>query len=88
MTLREFLTRHANVGEIVIIRENGWQVAMTRVDNNKLYLGGLSPRLLDDCEVINFTYESRDWATVIVLVIEVLPTKEVSRRVREGMVSR
>ena len=88
MTLRSFIYRYVHVGEIVIFRENGWQIGMTRIDNNDLYLYGLNARLLDDYEVVNFDYEQRDWATVDVLVIDILPTEEVSRHVRERMVQR
>ena len=87
MILREFLNKHASVGEIVIIRENGWQIGMTRIDNDCLYLEGLSTRLLELYEVINFTYEQREWANVYVLVINILPTTEVTDHVRKRMVS-
>lgn len=88
MTLRDFLKKHAHVGEIVVIRENGWQIGLTRIDNDDLYLLSLNAGLLDEYEVANFTYEERDWATVTVLVIDLLPTMEVTEHVRKRMVSR
>lgn len=87
MTLRSFIYQYAHAGEIVIFRENGWQIGMTRIDNDDLYLLSLNSRLLDDYEVVNFSYEEREWATVTVLVIDLLPTKEVTKHVRERMVS-
>lgn len=88
MTLRTFLKKCTRIGDIVLIRENGWQIGMTRIDNDELYLIGLSPRLLDEYEVANYTVEQRDWATVDILVVETLPTIEVSNHVRKRMVSR
>lgn len=87
MTLRSFIYRYVHVGEIVIFKENGWQIGMTRIDNDDLYLYGLNPRLLDECEVVNFAYETRDWANVTVLVIDILPTTEATKHVNKRMVS-
>ena len=88
MTLRSFIYRHAHVGDIIIFRENGWQIGMTRIDDDDLYLLSLNPKLLDDYEVVNFSYEERVWTTLTVLVVDILPTVEVNRRVRETMVQR
>lgn len=88
MTLRSFIYRYARIGEIIIFKENGWQIGMTRIDNDDLYLLSLNPRLLDEYEVANFSYESREWATETLLVIDVLPTMEVTEHVRKRMVSR
>lgn len=87
MTLRSFIYRYAHVGEIIIFKENGWQIGLTRIDNDDLYLQSLNPRLLDEYEVVNFAYDSRDWANVTVLVIDILPTMEVTKHVRKRMVS-
>ena len=86
MTLRDFLNKHVNAGEVMVLREKGWQIAMTQKDNDDLYLQSLHPRLLDLYEVVNFAYEERNWATEHVLVIEILPTYEVMDRVRKSMV--
>ena len=88
MTLRSIIYQHARVGDLIVFRENGWQIGLTRIDNNDLYLLSLNSRLLDEYEVVNFTYEQRDWATVTVLVIDLLPTMEVTEHVRKRMVSR
>ncbi len=88
MTLRSFIYRHAHVGEILIFKENGWQIGMTRIDNDDLYLYSLNPRLLDEYEVVDFAYETRNWTNVTVLVINLIPTVEVTEYVRKRMVSR
>ena len=88
MTLRDFLKKHARIGEIIVFRENGWQIGLTRIDNDDLYLISLSSRLLDEYEIVNFAYGIRDWATETVFVIDILPTTEVTKHVRKRMVSR
>lgn len=88
MILRDFLKKYTNVGEIVVLRENGWDIGITRIDNDDLYLDSLHPRLLNLYEVINFAYEQRDWATKCVLFLDILPASEVSEYVRKRMVSR
>ena len=42
MTLKEFLPNEVKIGEIVVIREAGYKVGMTRVDNEKLFIRSLS----------------------------------------------
>ena len=42
MTLKEFLSNEVKIGEIVVIREAGYQVGMTRVGNEKLFIRSLS----------------------------------------------
>lgn len=86
MTLRSFIYRNAHTGDILIFRENGWQIGMTRIDSDDLYLNSLNPRLLDKYEVVDFSYEEREWANVTVLVVDVLPTLEVNDHVRKSMV--
>lgn len=86
MTLRSFIYKHAHVGELVIFKENGWQIGMTRIDNDDLYLISLSPKLLDEYEVVDFSYDQREWATVDVLVIDIMRTKEMIEHVHTRMV--
>ena len=74
MILRDFLTKYGKIGEIVIIREGGWQIGMTRIDNEDLYLHSLNPLILDDYEVVHFATEQRDWAIVSILVLDILPS--------------
>ena len=69
MTIREFLKTRVPVGEIVVFRENYWQIGMTRIDNDDLYLKSLSPKLLDEYELDYSTHEKYEWATVDVLVV-------------------
>lgn len=76
MKLREFLTRIANVGDIIVIREHGWQIGMTRIDNDELYLGSLNPVMLDRYEVVYFSSERPDWAVKDVLVIDIIAERE------------
>ena len=86
MTLRDFLNKHVNVGEVIALREKGWQIGIAQKDNDDLYLQSLHPRLLDLYEVVNFAYEERNWAAKHVLVVEILPTYEVMDHVRKSMV--
>lgn len=71
MTLRDFLMDKAKIGDIVVIREHGWQIGMTRIDNENLYIYSLNPVLLDLYEVICFTHERREWATKDVTVVDI-----------------
>jgi hypothetical protein len=71
MKLRDFLLHETRVGDIVVIREHGWQVGMTRIDNEDLYIYSLNPLLLDMYDVICFTHEKRDWATKDVTIVDI-----------------
>lgn len=71
MTVGEFLQREARIGDIVIFRDGGWQVGLTRVDNDGFYIFSLNPVLLNLYDVICYTYERRDWATKDVLVLDI-----------------
>jgi hypothetical protein len=71
MKFRDFLLREAKIGDIVLIREYGWQIGMTRIDNENLYFHSLNPVLLELYNVVHFAYEERDWATKKVLVVDI-----------------
>ena len=71
MTLKEFLSNEVKIGEIVIFREAGHQVGMTRVDNEYLFIGSLSGILLELYDVVCYSYEKREWATRDVLVVDI-----------------
>lgn len=71
MKFRDFLLHEAKIGDIVLIREHGWQVGMTRIDNENLYFHSLNPVLLELYNVVHFAYEERDWATKKVLVVDI-----------------
>ena len=73
MILIDFLKDNVGPGTIVIFRESGWQIGMTRVDNDGLYLHSLSNSMLHLYKVVNWGYEKRDWANVGVLVLDVKP---------------
>ena len=71
MKFRDFLKNEAGIGDIVLIREHGWQIGMTRIDNEDLYFHSLNPVLLELYKVVGFAYEERDWATKKVLVVDI-----------------
>lgn len=71
MKFRDFLLHEAKIGDIVLIREHGWQIGMTRIDNENLYFHSLNPVLLELYNVVHFAYEERDWATKKVLVVDI-----------------
>ena len=47
ITLRQFLREKTNVCEFCVIREDGWIVACAWIDNEDLFIGSLSSRLLE-----------------------------------------
>ena len=71
MTVGEFLQKKARIGDVVMFREGGWQVGLTRIDNDGFYIFSLNPVLLNLYDVICYTYERRDWATKDVLVLDI-----------------
>ena len=71
MKFRDFLLHEAKIGDIVLIREHGWQIGMTRIDNENLYFHSLNPVLLELYNVVHFAYEERDWATKKVLIVDI-----------------
>lgn len=83
MTLKEYLKRYAKVGEVIVIRERGWQIALAQADNEELYIHSLHPRLLELYSVVNFEYARREWATKHVLVVDILPTTDADAFLRD-----
>lgn len=79
MTVREFLQKKARIGEVVMFREGGWQVGLTRIDNDGFYIFSLNPVLLNLYDVICYTYERRDWATKDVLVLDIRKSEADAR---------
>lgn len=71
MILITYLKSQVSPGTIIIFRENGWQIGMTRADNEDLYLHSLSDYLLHNYEVVESGYEQRGWATEDILVLDV-----------------
>lgn len=70
MDLREFLLSQTNVGDIVLIRDAGWQTGCTIIDNEDLFIYSLNPAMLRR-KVRNSYYDKRDWANKDVLVIDI-----------------
>ena len=73
MRLIDYLKEKVCAGTIVVFRESDWQIGMTRVDNEGLYLHSLSSPLLHLYKVVGWGYEKRNWATRDVLVLDVKP---------------
>lgn len=72
MKLGDFLKSEGQVGEIVVIREHGWQIGLIRIDNKSMYIYGVNPLLLEQYDVVQFGWDSREWATDDVLVVDIL----------------
>ena len=70
MTLRDFLLNEARIGDIVIIRSNGWQIGCTMVDNDCYFIDSLNPIILN-YEVRYSEYVERDWANKKVLAVSI-----------------
>ena len=73
MRLIDYLKTNVAIGTIVVFREGDWQIGMTRVDNEGLYLHSLSSPMLHLYKVVSWSYEKRNWATRDVLVLDVKP---------------
>ena len=69
MTLREFLLHHTNVGEIVIIREGGWQTGCTMIDHEDLFINSLAQSYLN-MEVLEHERVKKEWTTKTVVEVE------------------
>lgn len=70
MTLGDFLLRKAKIGDVVLIREYGWQIGCTRVDNDDLFIKSLHPDLLGR-DVKRYEYAKRDWLVKDPLVVDI-----------------
>lgn len=70
MDLREFLLHRTNVGDIIIIRDSGWQTGCTMIDNEDLFIDSLNPAMLRR-NVRNSYYDKRDWTNKDVLVVDI-----------------
>ena len=74
MKLREFLNQFktiGGIGEIVVIREHGWQIGLTRIDNEGFFMHNLNPVILDLYDVVKYGYETRDWSKVPVMAVDI-----------------
>lgn len=79
MKLGEFLRNETKTGDIVIFRDSGWQVGMTRIDSEDLFIFSLNPVLLELYDVICYIHERREWATKDVLVVDIKRSEDVLR---------
>lgn len=70
MNLREALLTKTKVGDLVLLKVDGWQVGCTMIDNEDLFIGSLNDRMLLT-EVLGFRYEKRDWTTKDVMIIDI-----------------
>lgn len=70
MTVKELLLERAKIGDIVIFREGGWQIGMTRIDNDGFFIQSLSTWLLCK-DVRHYEYADRDWTSEKVLVVDI-----------------
>ena len=71
MRLIDFLKTEAHVGDVVIFREHGWQIGMTRIDNEGLYEYSLNPSLLYQFNVVQSAYDHCDWIDANTLVVDI-----------------
>lgn len=69
-TVKDYLLYEAKVGDVVIFRDDGWQIGCTRIDNDCLFICSLNPTLLNS-EVKHSEYGERDWINGNVLVIDI-----------------
>ena len=70
MKLREFLRNNTKIGDVVLIRKEGWQIGCTRIDNGGLFMLSLHPDILDE-EVRHYEYAERDWLVKDPLVVDI-----------------
>ena len=70
LNLEEVLLHRTNAGDLVLIRDGGWQVGCTMIDHEDLFLGSLDNRFLLR-EVKKYRYEKQDWTTKNVMVIDI-----------------
>lgn len=70
MKLNKFLLKNTNVGDLVMIMDQGWYIGCTIIDHEDLFIGSLNPGLLMR-EVKDYGYEKRDWTIKPVLVVNI-----------------
>lgn len=69
MNLKEFLLERTNVGDLVVFKQDGWQIGCTIIDNEDLFIGSLNPILLR-ANVKTHEYTVRDWTIKPVIDVE------------------
>lgn len=56
----EFLLKHTSVGDVVIFREDSWQIGMTYIDNEDLFQRSLSTVFLNRA-LKGYHWENIEW---------------------------
>ena len=59
-TVGEFLLKHTDVGDVVIFREDGWQIGMTYIDSEDRFQRSLSTVFLNR-NLKEFHWENIEW---------------------------
>ncbi len=58
MTLRKFLREETLVGELCVVREDGWRTGAAWIDNEDLFMYNVSTRILDK------SVKADEWGTL------------------------
>lgn len=69
LNLSEVLLHRTDVGDLVLIRDCGWQIGCTMIDHEDLFIHSLDNNLLHK-EVKKYYYERQDWTTKNVMIID------------------
>lgn len=70
MNLREVLLLKTKVGDLILIRNRGWQIGCTIIDHEDLFIRSLDKYMLRT-EVKDFRYEKQDWTTKNVMIVDI-----------------
>lgn len=69
-SLRNILLKETDVGDLVIIKEDGWQIGCTIIDHEDLFTRSLDNSVLEST-VKSFKYEKQDWTIKNVMVVDI-----------------
>lgn len=67
--LKDILLHRTDVGDLVLIKDGGWQICCTMIDHEDLFIYSLDNKLLEK-EVEEYYYEEQDWTTKNVLIVD------------------
>ena len=70
MRLRDVLLTKTKVGDLVLIRDCGWQIGCTIIDHEDLFVRSLDERMLNT-NVRDFRYEKQDWTSKDVMIVDI-----------------
>jgi hypothetical protein len=68
MDLREVLLHKTKVGDLVLIKDCGWQVGCTIIDYEDFFINSFNGKFLMR-EVKDYYYEPQDWTTKNVMIV-------------------